>query len=120
MMAAPLSRPEVATGRDDICGVVEDVLAWYEGIDQVVEGCRDPGGRVTFVVLPHRAKPQGGSGLVAAHYAIVETCMNGPLERFTTYTYLDQAAPPPNGFPRNPGRRCPRSGYQWSRPRTKS
>lgn len=80
----------VFEGHDAIRGAFQDWLASYEDFEQVIAEFRDLGG-VTFAVLLQGARPQGSSGLVALRFALGGTWRDGLVERFTTYTDIDEA-----------------------------
>jgi hypothetical protein len=94
-------------GHEAIRDFVEDWLAAYEDLHQVIEQFRDLGG-ATLALLLQRARPRGSSGVVAIRYAIVGTWRDGLVERFSSTPTSTKPAQPPNGSPRNEGRRCPR------------
>jgi hypothetical protein len=78
-------------GREAIRGVFEDWFGAYEDYDAKADEVRDLGNGVTFGVTLHRARPKGSSGFVELRSAAVTIWRDGLIERFTTYTDIDQA-----------------------------
>jgi hypothetical protein len=80
----------VYDGSEAIRGLLEDWLGTYEEFEQVLEEFRDLGNGVTFSVACARSRLAGSSGFIELRYGGVLTWSDGLVERFTTYSDLDQ------------------------------
>jgi ketosteroid isomerase-like protein len=78
-------------GHEAIQEFWEALTAPYEDFETVGEEFRNLGHGVTFVVVLQRGRPAGSSGFVELRYAGVGIWRDGLVERYTTYTDIDQA-----------------------------
>jgi ketosteroid isomerase-like protein len=78
-------------GREVMARVLKDWLRPFEDYEVELEEVHDLGNGVAFGVLLERGRFRGGSGAVAPRYAIVAICADRLIERWTSYTEIDQA-----------------------------
>jgi ketosteroid isomerase-like protein len=78
-------------GRETMGRVLKDWLRSFEDYEVQVEEVHDLGNGVAFGVLLERGRFRGSSGAVALRYAVVAICADRLIERWTSYTDLDQA-----------------------------
>src|SRR2546423_10758949 len=86
-----------------------DFVGAYDEFSVEAEEILDLGNGVTLDVVNQKGRPHGSSGEVQMRYAAVAIWVEGMIERFTTYTNIDEGRPPPNALPRNGDRRCRRN-----------
>jgi len=70
---------------------LEDWIGSYEEFEIANEELRDFGNGVAFEVNIQKGRPLGSTGYVQLRYAGVSVFANGKVERFTTYTDIDEA-----------------------------
>ena len=70
---------------------IEEWIGSYEELENTAEERLDLGNGVTFGVLLQRGRPMGSTGYVQLRYAAVNVWVEGRIERFTTYTDIDEA-----------------------------
>jgi ketosteroid isomerase-like protein len=99
-------------GRTAIRGFWEDATAAYEELEVQREETLDLGNGVVFGVEGTSGRPIGSTGRVEFRFAIVAVWEEGLIVRGTGYDSIDEAVLPPNGLPRNGGRRCRRRTWR--------
>jgi len=78
-------------GLDEIREHLEDWIGSYEEFEIANEEMLDLGNGVSLEVNVQRGRPLGSTGEVQLRYAGVTVWVDGKIERFTTYTDIDQA-----------------------------
>jgi ketosteroid isomerase-like protein len=80
--------------REGLAAIREHTEVWigsYEEFEIVPQEIHDLGNGVLFVVALQKGRPVGAVGEVQLRYASVTVWVEGVIERFTTYTDIDQA-----------------------------
>jgi ketosteroid isomerase-like protein len=78
-------------GREAIRGLLEDWPRPYEDFAIELEEVRQLGIGAVFFVQRHRGRPARSSGFAAQRIGSVITWADGLVERFATFTDIDQA-----------------------------
>jgi ketosteroid isomerase-like protein len=78
-------------GLEEIREHLEDWLGSYEEFEIDMEEWLDLGNGVTLEVNVQKGRPLGSTGEVDLRYAGVTVFVDGKVERFTTYTDIDEA-----------------------------
>jgi hypothetical protein len=78
-------------GLDEIREHLEDWIGSYEEFEIANEEMLDLGNGVSLELNVQRGRPLGSTGEVQLRYAGVTVWVDGKIERFTTYTDIDQA-----------------------------
>ena len=68
-----------------------DFVGAYDEFGVEVEEILDLGNGVTLAVVNQEGRPHGSSGEVQMRYAAVAIWVEGMIERYTTYTDIDEA-----------------------------
>lgn len=78
-------------GREKIRGLIDDFVKAFEDIEQETEEFRHLGSGETFHVVVQRGRPRGSTVFVERRVAAVAVWTEGLIERFRTYTDIDEA-----------------------------
>jgi ketosteroid isomerase-like protein len=68
-----------------------DFVGAYDEFGVEAEEVLDLGNGVTLAVVDQKGRPHGSSGEVQMRYAAVAIWVEGTIERFTSYTNVDEA-----------------------------
>jgi ketosteroid isomerase-like protein len=100
-------------GREAIRGLFADWVEPYEEYQAECEEFRDLGNGVSFAVLLHGGRPRGSDGFVDVRHSYTMTWSMASSSGSPSTPTSTRPAQPPNGSPRNGGRRCRRRTCVW-------
>ena len=90
-------------GAAAIRSILGDWIGTFEDFEIETEEVHDLGSSVTLGASLQKGRPVGSTGYVQLRYAIVAVCVEGMIERFTTYPTSTRPMLPPNAFQRSGG-----------------
>jgi ketosteroid isomerase-like protein len=92
--ASAVATVEGGTPHEGLAAIRELVEAWigsFEDYEVVREEFRDLGNGVTLTVNLQKGRPLGSNGFVQLRFAGIGIWAEGLMERYTTYTDIDEA-----------------------------